>query len=148
MMAADHSLDGVKHFVRIWTVGFRLCLAAVIGLTIWRVFLGRKAWWTFAGRNRDRSGDLQVLAAKLKFDSFQPNRDEGFLMGWGFLTRLSQGGDRYAFNILQGKYHDDRLFVFDYHYQLGSGDNKEICYGTMLMLGANQVFPKVTITPE
>ena len=59
-----------------------------------------------------RSLDLQMLAARLKFDAFNPGRDEGFAMGWDFLSRLARGDDRYAFNILRGMYHNQSLFVF------------------------------------
>lgn len=148
MMAADPNLDPVNYLIGIWHFGLRLCLIAAIALTVWQVFSRRKSWWTFGDRSGGRADDLQALSAKLGFDSFNPGRDDGFVMGWSFLNHLSRGDDRYAFNILQGKYHDARLFIFDYHYQLGSDDNKQICYGTMLMLVVREVFPQVTITPE
>jgi hypothetical protein len=97
---------------------------------------------------QQRSLDLQTLAAQLAFDDFNPNRDEEFVMGWGFLSRLSQGADRYAFNILRGQYHDQSLFVFDFHYQTGSGKNRQEHYGTILMLVVKAAFPKLTIGPE
>jgi hypothetical protein len=95
-----------------------------------------------------RSLELQMLAGRLKFDSFNPGRDEQFAMGWGFLSRLSEGTNRYAFNVLRGTYHDRTLFVFDYHYQTGSGKNQQEHYGTLLMLVVNEAFPQLTIGPE
>ena len=68
-------------------------------------------------------------------------------MGWGFLSRLVQGDNCYAFNILRGTYHEQALFVFDYHYQTGSGENAGDCNLTMLMIAFKAVFPKVTIDP-
>src|SRR5215469_8226242 len=74
------------------------------------------------GRNRwRRSPDLEALAARLQFDSFNPEPNKDFANGWGFLSRLDKGSNRYAFNILQGKYHESALFVFDYHYQTDDG---------------------------
>jgi hypothetical protein len=97
---------------------------------------------------RQRSADLQNLVAQLKFDNFNPNRDETFATSWGFLSRLAQGSDRYAFNILQGKYQEQTLFVFDYHFQTGSGKNRQEHNCTFLMLICKTAFPQVTIGRE
>src|SRR5664280_2740285 len=98
--------------------------------------------------DRSRTLYLQILATQLKFDDFSPDRDEGFAMGWGFLSRLDQGQDRYAFNILRGTYHEQKLFIFDYHHQTVSGKTIKDHYSTMLMLVCKEVFPRVTIKPE
>jgi hypothetical protein len=97
---------------------------------------------------RSRSIELQVLAEQLHFEGFNPERDERFVMGWGFLSRLARGEDRYAFNILRGDYHGQALFVFDYHYRSGSGKNEEGYFGTILMLVVKESFPQLTIGPE
>jgi hypothetical protein len=97
---------------------------------------------------RQRVSDLRGLATRLGFDDFNPNRDENFVIGWGFLSRLAQGQDRYAFNILRGTYHEQSLFVFDYHYQTGSGKNRREHDCTMLMLIVKEAFPQLTIGPE
>src|SRR5579859_3626369 len=94
-----------------------------------------------------RSSDLQALAKKLAFTNFDSSPDYEFPMGWDFLGYLSQGNDRYAFNILEGTYHDQKLFVFDYHFQTGSRDEDTRSY-TMLMLIAAAYFPQVLIEPE
>ena len=47
-----------------------------------------------------------------------------FAMGWGFLSHLAQGkAKRYAYQcLLLRQLSQNRLcFVFDYHYQTGSG---------------------------
>jgi hypothetical protein len=98
--------------------------------------------------DRLRSLHLQTLAERLKFDDFNPNHDEGFAMGWGFLSRLAQGDNRYAFNILRGTYHEQALFVFDYHYQTGSGKNRQEHDCTLFMLVFKEAFPQVSIGPE
>ena len=97
---------------------------------------------------RKRALELRNLTARLGFDGFNPNRDEGFATGWGFLSRLAQGRDRYAFNILRGTYHEQPLFVFDHHFQTGSGKSREEHLGTILMLIVKEAFPRVAIGPE
>jgi hypothetical protein len=97
---------------------------------------------------RSRSLELWALNQRLKFDSFNPERDDEFVMGWGFLSRLAQDEDCYAFNILRGTYHEQALFVFDYHYQTGSGKNQQEHYCTMLMFIVKEAFPQLTIRPE
>jgi hypothetical protein len=97
---------------------------------------------------RDRSFELELLAGQLGFDDFKSSPDAQFAMGWEFLNRLDQGEDRYAFNLLRGTYHGQRLFVFDYHFQTGSGKSRTDHYSTILMLICKEAFPRVTIRPE
>ncbi|HSY29091.1 MAG TPA: hypothetical protein VK832_16395 [Burkholderiaceae bacterium] len=97
---------------------------------------------------RQRVLELNELATRMAFDSFNPDSDETFTLGWGFLGWLDQGSRRYAFNLLQGKYHESPLFVFDYHFQTGEGKNKNERYLTILMLVCKEAFPKLTIGPE
>jgi hypothetical protein len=96
---------------------------------------------------RNRSFDMRMLAARLQFEDFNPAHDESFAMGWGFLSRLSQGEKRFAFNLMRGTYHEQHLYVFDYHCQIGSGKNKREHELTALMLVCREAFPQVTITP-
>jgi hypothetical protein len=133
MIAAAHSTGAI-----VLQIGFYVLVGvAVIVAAIKQKRVGRQ-----------RSLDLQTLAERLKFDDFNPNRDEGFAMGWGFLSRLAQGQERYAFNILRGTYHEQSLFVFDYHYQTGSGKSRKEHYCTLLMLVFKETFPQVSIGPE
>ena len=123
------------------------------GLLAFLVFGGVMIFTLLAGAKlkraaRERSSALSELAVALKFDEFIPGRDEGFAMGWGFLSRLARGRDRYAFNILRGKYQEQSLFVFDYHYETGSDKNKVNHNLTILMLVVKEVFPQLTIGPE
>jgi len=133
MIAASHDA-GKTVFVMLYVI-----LGGVIAVVI-NIYKTRA--------RRKRALDLQILATRLKFDDFNPNRDEGFAVGWGFLSRLAQGRDRYAFNILRGTYHEQSLFVFDYHYQTGSGKSREEHYSTLLMLVCKEIFPQVSIGPE
>lgn len=133
MIAATHNTGG--------NIFVFLFIGAMVIAGIWQ---GMRQGRT----ERHRSFDLQMLAERLAFDSFSPNRDENFVMGWGFLSRLTRGNDRYAFNVLRGTYHEQAMFVFDHHYETGSGKNREDHYGTILMLVVKEAFPKVTIGPE
>jgi hypothetical protein len=117
-----------------------LVFVAVMGAGIWGSLRQKRT-------DRLRSLEIQELADRLKFDDFNPKHDEGFAMGWGFLSRLAQGENRYAFNILRGTYHDQTLFVFDYHYQISSGKSTTDCNLTMLMLVFKAAFPQITIEP-
>lgn len=123
-------------------VGFQILLMALIMVVA--LIAGLKQ-----GRaRRQRVLDLAAMAARLQFDDFDPKPDKEFVMGWGFLSRLNSGTNRYAFNILRGKYHESTLFVFDYHFQTGEGKNKKDHYLTLLMLVCKEAFPKLTIGPE
>ncbi|HEY1662259.1 MAG TPA: hypothetical protein VGI03_07560 [Verrucomicrobiae bacterium] len=94
---------------------------------------------------RQRSDLLCDLGKSLGFDQFNPGRDEGFMVGWGFLGALSRGENRYACNILRGNYHGQALFAFDFHYRADAGENKGDNYGTLLMLIEKEVFPQLII---
>jgi hypothetical protein len=97
---------------------------------------------------RTRTVDLQTLSQKLGFADFNPGPDYGFIEGWSILDRFSQGDNRYAFNLLQGVYHDQKLFIFDYHFRTGSSKNAQDHYYTIFMLLVPGVFPKTTISRE
>jgi hypothetical protein len=133
MIAASHSTFGVV---------FKIL--AVFVFAVAAVVQGVK-------RARDRASResaLRNLTAQLGFDDFNPDRYESFAQAWGFLSRLKQGTNGYAFNVLRGTYHGQSLFVFDHHYQTGSGKNREDHYGTVLMLVWKEIFSQVTIGPE
>jgi hypothetical protein len=133
MIAAVHSTTG--EFFRFLFIVVFLVVAAIAGMKQSRV-------------GRQRILELNELATRLAFDSFNPESDEQFMLGWGFLSWLDQGSRRYAYNLLQGKYHESPLYVFDYHFQTGEGKNKNERYLTILMLVCKEAFPKLTIGPE
>jgi hypothetical protein len=100
------------------------------------------------GRWQQRPRELRALAAQLGFDSFDQDSNAIFAMEWGFLSRLNNGSEQYAFNILRGKYHEYQLLVFDYHYQTGGNKQSNDHYFTMFMLVCKEAFPQLTIRPE
>ena len=95
-----------------------------------------------------RCADMQALSQKLGFADFNPEHDYAFVDDWSILGRFSQGENRYAFNMLQGVYHEQKLFIFDYHYRTGSGKNTQDHYSTIFMLMVPGAFPKITVGPE
>ena len=99
-------------------------------------------------RKADRSLELRLLSDQLGFSGFDPGPSVEFVLGWDFLSCLSKGENRYAFNKLEGTYHDQKLFVFDYHYQTGSGKSQEDHYSTIFMLIEPEAFTKITIRPQ
>jgi hypothetical protein len=101
----------------------------------------------FTGSPDLRSTSLQALTEKLAFTRFSPEANYDFVMGWGFLGYLSQGVDRYAFNLLEGTYHEQKLFVFDYHFKGELRDDDDRYY-TIFMLIAQEYFPQLLIEPE
>jgi len=117
------------------TTVFEVLFFVLVGAAVVLAGIGQKR----AARRR--------ASEQLGFESFRPERDAAFAMGWGFLHRLSQGDERYAFNLLRGAYHDHSLFVFDYHYQTGSGKSTKEHQLTMLMIVLKEVFPQITIEP-
>lgn len=93
--------------------------------------------------------ELFLLADRLRFDSFTPEPDQNFVLGWGFLSWFVEGSNRYASNILRGTYQGQQLFIFDYHYVTGSDRNTKDHDLTILMLvEKDPVFPQLTIGRE
>ena len=72
---------------------------------------------------RKRREAFVVLAARLKL-SYSPEKDELIPLQFGFLDKLAQGSNRYAYNILSGHFEGYPVKVFDYHYETHSRDSK------------------------
>ncbi|HEU6449262.1 MAG TPA: hypothetical protein VFV23_12575 [Verrucomicrobiae bacterium] len=70
---------------------------------------------------RKRREGLFLLAQRLNLD-FDPGNDYSFDERFGFLKKLAQGDNRYAYNILSGKYQNYDVLAFDYHYQVTTHD--------------------------
>jgi hypothetical protein len=84
---------------------------------------------------------------------FDPNQNYSFADDYGFLPYLSQGGNRYAFNILSGRCRQSEVLAFDYHYELsGKGADHELqgthrCLTTAMLLMPGY-FPELCIAPK
>lgn len=95
-----------------------------------------------------RTVSLLALSSRLGFDNFEQGPEPDFALGWAFLDPLARGNRRFAFNIFRGTYHGEQMFIFDYHYETGSGKNRKDHYLTMFMLVLKECFPQVTLKPE
>src|SRR5690606_1966421 len=70
-----------------------------------------------------------------------------------FLDKLGQGGNRYAFNRLSGRYKDHDVAVFDYHYETYSHSSKgggqtHHHYFSFSVRPVPDDYPELTIAPE
>lgn len=101
---------------------------------------------------RKRREELFALATRLGL-GFRQEQDRGLAAQFGFLDKLAQGSNRYAFNILSGAYHGHQVMVFDYHYETHSTDSKgrrqtHHHYFSFFILMLPLSFPELRITRE
>jgi hypothetical protein len=101
---------------------------------------------------KKRREEMAALAARLGL-SFNPENDRGLASRFGFLDRLAQGSNRYAFNVLSGDYPQQPVLVFDYHYETHSTDSKgrrqtHHHYFSFFILLLPRSFPELTIVRE
>ena len=101
---------------------------------------------------RKRREAMSALAARLGL-SFSQDKDRSLATRFGFLDKLAQGSNRYAFNVLSGRYRDNEVLVFDYHYETHSTDSKGHTqthhhYFSFFILVLPMGFPELKITRE
>lgn len=74
-------------------------------------------------KEKERRDSLRAFAQQhgLFFDS---EKVRGFGDRYSHLNFLQTGSNRYAYNILAGKWHAREMTVFDYHYETHSTDSK------------------------
>jgi hypothetical protein len=100
---------------------------------------------------RKRREELFELAQRLNLN-FSMEPDYGLAEQFQFLKKLAQGDNRYAFNVLSGKYQNDDILAFDYHYQVTTHD-KNGSHTThyrfsFFILSLPVFFPDLTIRHE
>ena len=101
---------------------------------------------------RKRREGLFELAQRLGLD-FSAAEDYELAERFGFLKQLAQGENRYARNVLSGTYQQNRVLVFDYHYETHSTDSKgnrttQHHWFSFFILTLPAVFPDLTIRRE
>jgi hypothetical protein len=101
---------------------------------------------------KKRREALANLAARLGLN-FNPSNDSLLAQRFGFLNKLAQGSNRYAFNVLSGQYRGQEVLVFDYHYETQSSDGKGRTtttdyYFSFFILNLPASFPELTIVRE
>ena len=100
---------------------------------------------------RKRREGLFEMAQRLNLD-FRASQDFGIPGRFGFLKQLAQGDDRYAANVLSGKYQQNEILAFDYHYATyhtdKNGTHKDDHWFSFFILTLPAVFPDLTIRRE
>jgi hypothetical protein len=107
-------------------------------------------WGMIAARRRREA--MLELATRLGLD-FRPGKDRTLANGFSFLNKLRKGSNRYAFNILEGVYHEQRVLAFDFHYETHSHSSKggrrtHHHYRSFFILLVPHPFPELTLGPE
>jgi hypothetical protein len=120
---------------------FVLFIAIVIAAAIYASIAARK-----------RREEMFALASRLGL-SFSAEKDYALATRFGFLDKLAQGSNRYAFNVLSGDHHGHPVLVFDYHYETHSTDSKghrqtHHHYFSFFILLLLRSFPELRITRE
>ncbi|HTI98194.1 MAG TPA: DUF3137 domain-containing protein [Dongiaceae bacterium] len=95
---------------------------------------------------------LQALAARLGL-SFSADRDDDLAAEYGFLDQWAHGSNSYAFNVLSGRYADQSVRVFDYHYESYTTSSKDSRQNqhhdlSFFVLTLPQDFPELKISRE
>jgi hypothetical protein len=120
---------------------FALLAAAVIAGVIYS-----------AAQARKRREALWQLATRLGL-SFTMAENRLLPVRYGFLNRLGQGENRYAYNVIEGVYQGHKVLAFDYHYETYSHDSKghrqtNHHYFSCFILELPLDFPELHISPE
>lgn len=108
------------------------------------------AVYSYIAQQKRREG-MFALAVRLGLD-FRPDPDYSLAGAYGFLNKLAQGDNRYAYNVLSGVYQGNKVLAFDYHYQVTTQD-KEGSHTThyrfsFFILSMSRLFPDLTIRRE
>ncbi|MEW6307318.1 MAG: hypothetical protein AB1705_28015 [Verrucomicrobiota bacterium] len=119
-----------------------------IAVVVFAIICGIFAWQA----EKKRREELAALAAQLGL-RYSRERDHNLAVRFGFLNKLAQGANRYAFNILSGQHQDHNVTIFDYHYETYSRNSKghrqtHHHYLGCLILTLDRDFPELTITEE
>lgn len=101
---------------------------------------------------KKRREDLAALAARLGL-SFWPDHNRELPSRYGFLNKLAQGSNRYAYNLLSGSFQGHPVFLFDYHYETESRDSKgnqqtHHHHFSFFILQMERSFPELVIASE
>ncbi len=101
---------------------------------------------------RKRRQGLFELAQRLNLN-FDAEEDCGIPEQFNFLNQFNQGDNRYAINIISGKYQQQPVQAFDYHYETytydKNGRHTEHHWFSFLILTLPAVaFPDLTIRRE
>lgn len=119
-----------------------IVIFAVIGILIYLGYLAEKK----------RKEALRSAATALGLN-YSEARDRELASSYGFIDRMRQGSNRYAFNTVSGKYRNHSVIAFDYHYETHSTDSKgrrqtHHHYLSFYILTLTRAFPELKISKE
>ncbi len=120
-----------------------LVLAALL------ILAGALVAWKLERKRREA---LAREAARLGL-SFAPERNPHLARQYETLRGLHDGGNRYAFDVLQGHFHGLPVTVFDFHHETHSSDSKGRTrthhhYRHVVLLHLEREFPNLLLGPE
>ena len=121
-------------------VGIIIIIGALILFVVWCVIKGR----TLA---RKRQADLARLAGLLGLE-FSPAKTSNIPQRFRFFDGLAQGSNRYAYNVMSGRYEGRGVMLFDYHFTTGSGKSRRDHNISFFILSLERSFPELIIQPE
>ena len=106
-------------------------------------------WCAIQGRTlaRKRQADLARLAGLLGLE-FSPAKTSNIPHRFQFLDGLARGSNRYAYNVMSGRYEGRRVMLFDYHFTTGSGKSRRDHNVSFFILSLERSFPELIIQPE
>lgn len=120
----------------------------IVGLIVCVVAAGWYFSWLAAKKRREA---FQALAERLgmRYTEHDNSLDDRYR----FLNKLDQGSNRYAFNVIEGRYSGHAICLFDYHYETHSRDSKgrrqtHHHYFSFFILNQSRRFPELRIYPE
>jgi hypothetical protein len=101
---------------------------------------------------RKRREAMFELAARLGLN-FSAAQNGAMADRFEFLDELAKGDNRYAYNILSGRYRDHEVLSFDYHYETHSRDSKgnrttQHHHFSCMLLQLPRPFPELKIYRE
>lgn len=99
----------------------------------------------YADIKRRNKLSLWALQNGLEFSSGKAT-DEVY--EFGDFDCLNRGSDRYAYNMISGTLHGIKFIGFDYHYQTGSGKNRQQHFFSAVILKSPILLKPLLIRPE
>lgn len=101
---------------------------------------------------KKRREAMFALASRLGLQ-FNPGHDKSIASGYNFLDKLRSGSNRYAFNVLSGRFREHDIMAFDFHYETHSTNSKgqtetQHHYFSFFILNMPMIFPELKIGRE
>lgn len=104
-------------------------------------------WWV-----EDKRREVYRVWARLHNWSYDFRPDRETYRRYSFLNRLRQGSNRYAFDILKGRWDKYRAEAFNFHYAIHSSNGRSSTtshhYFGVVLIEIESSFPELLIFPQ